>query len=152
MHSLQNYKEYTTSDQTVKINPRVTEIPASSTVYLASKVSELIRDGEKVLSLAVGEPDFPPPKPITDAALKAMEDGHMRYTNVAGIHELRSAISEYLRSYKNVVYNTDQILCTNGAKQAVFQSLMCLICTRDEVIIPSPYWVSYPSIVKLVSH
>ena len=140
-----------TGKRILDINSRVNDIAPSKTVYLAAKISELERNGQVIHSLAIGEPDFKPHRSIIAAVHKAMEDGFMGYTNVSGIHELRKEISSYLLKYKNTMYTPEQIICTNGAKQAVFLAVNCLVRPRDEVIIPSPFWVSYPDIVRLVS-
>ncbi len=135
---------------TLEINSRVNDIAPSQTVYLAAKVSELERGGQLVHSLAIGEPDFPPPDIVKNAVSVAMATGNTGYTNVASVFELRASICKYLKDFKSVTYTPDQILCTNGAKQAIFMSMLCLLRPRDEVIIPAPYWVSYPDIVRLV--
>jgi aspartate/methionine/tyrosine aminotransferase len=100
----------------LEVNSRVSDIAPSQTVYLAAKVSELERGGAVIHSLAIGEPDFPPPQPVLDAVTKAMVEGKTGYTNVSGIFELRKEICDYLSKYKSVNYLPDHILCTNGAK------------------------------------
>eukprot|EP01120_Amphizonella_sp_Union-15-10_P016784 TRINITY_DN9059_c0_g1_i1.p1 TRINITY_DN9059_c0_g1~~TRINITY_DN9059_c0_g1_i1.p1 ORF type:complete len:698 (-),score=156.38 TRINITY_DN9059_c0_g1_i1:15-2015(-) len=131
------------------MNPLIAQISPSQTVALHSLSIELKRQGKKVLSLAVGEPDFPPPKPIEDATIEALRLGHTKYTALAGTIELRQSICGYLKQRKGVSYAPEQILVTNGGKQAIYQSMLSTLFPSDEVIIPAPYWVSYPEIVKL---
>ena len=106
--------------------------------------------GEIVTSLCVGEPDFPPPQAVLDATIEAVKSGDTKYTAISGTAVLRKAISKDLQLRKNVLYNPNtEILVSNGAKQAVYQSLLALCGPGDEVIIPAPYWPSYPEMVAM---
>jgi aspartate/methionine/tyrosine aminotransferase len=105
----------------------------------------------EVTSLCVGEPDFLPPAAVLDAARQAIDDGDTRYTAVTGTAQLRRAIADDLKRRKGVIYNPDtEIVVSNGAKQCVYQGILALIGKGDRVLIPSPYWPSYPEMVTLV--
>lgn len=109
----------------------------------------MIAAGEEVISLSVGEPDFPPFPEILDATCEATMAGSTRYTEVAGTLPLRSAVSQHLERRKQTRYEPSEIVVTNGAKQAVYEALLALCGPGDEVVVPAPYWVSYPEIVKM---
>jgi aspartate/methionine/tyrosine aminotransferase len=110
---------------------------------------ELQREGRPVIALSAGEPDFPTPEQIVDAGVRALSDGHTKYTQVAGIPELREAICRKLKRDNGVVYGPNEIVCCNGAKQAVAQAVLAVCSPGDEVVIPAPYWVSYPAMALL---
>ena len=105
--------------------------------------------GETVVSLCVGEPDFAPQREILEAIGEAAMKGLTRYTEVTGTGELRSAIAKDLSERKHVEYDPGEIVVANGAKQAVYEALMALCGPGDDVILPAPYWVSYPSMVDM---
>ena len=128
---------------------RLRGIDASPTLALAAKAKALAQAGKPVIDLTAGEPDFPTPKAIKDAAVKALEQNRTRYTPVAGIPELRLAIAAQLTKQLGVPYDASQVLVTCGAKHALYNVFQALCEPGDEVIIPTPYWVSYPSIVQL---
>lgn len=107
-------------------------------------------NGENVISFSAGEPDFDTPKHIKDAAKKAIDLGFTKYTDASGIKELKSAIRQKFLRENNLHYDESNIIATNGAKYAIYAVLKTIINKGDEVIIPAPYWVSYPSMVKLV--
>ena len=107
-------------------------------------------DGEKVTSLCVGEPDFMPPQSVLDAATAAMMAGQTTYTAVTGTVELRKAIAQDLKERKGTVYSPNEIVVGNGAKQCVYQGMLAACGQGDEVIIPAPYWPSYPEMALLV--
>jgi aspartate aminotransferase len=107
------------------------------------------REGLPVLSFGAGEPDFPTPQPIAEAGVDAIHQGHTKYTAVNGIPELREAIADRLRADLDVHYSAEQIIVTNGAKEALFNAFQTLLAPGDEVIIPAPYWVSYEAQVSL---
>jgi len=114
-------------------------------------VKQMEAEGETVTSLCVGEPDFAPPQCVLDAATKAMTNGQTRYTAVTGTLELRQAIADDLKSRKGIQYNPmTEIVVGNGAKQCVYQGLLASCGAGDEVIIPAPYWPSYPEMALLV--
>ncbi|CAK9083456.1 Bifunctional aspartate aminotransferase and glutamate/aspartate-prephenate aminotransferase (PhPPA-AT) [Durusdinium trenchii] len=134
----------------LKLNPMISKMDESYTVAIFSKVSNMKSRGEKVNgALCVGQPDFAPPPEAIKATQEAAVQGLTAYTAVSGTLELRQAISEYLEKYKKVKYSTDEILVACGGKQAIYQSMMALCQEGDEVIVPAPYWTSYPDIVKL---
>lgn len=134
----------------MKLNPMISKMEESYTVAIFSKVSNMKSRGEKVNgALCVGQPDFPPPPEAIKATAEAAVQGLTSYTAVTGTLELRQAISEYLEKYKQVTYSTDEILVACGGKQVIYQVMMALCQEGDEVIVPAPYWTSYPDIVKL---
>jgi aspartate aminotransferase len=136
---------------TVKsLSKKVAQAEASQTLALTALAKKLKSEGIDVVSLTAGEPDFPTPRHIKDAAIKAIEENFTKYTINAGIPELRTAIVEKLKRDNNVAVNASQVLVSNGAKHSIFNALQAICNRNDEVIIPAPYWVSYPEMVKLV--
>lgn len=131
------------------ISKRAANLSPSETLKVSAKAKELIRAGKSVISLSAGEPDFKTPKHICDAAIKAINDGFHGYTMNTGTPELREAISKKLKRDNNVEIDPGQIVLSNGAKQSIGFTILATIDEGDEVIIPSPYWVSYPEMVKL---
>jgi aspartate/methionine/tyrosine aminotransferase/prephenate dehydratase/prephenate dehydrogenase len=129
----------------------VLQIEESKTSKMHEKVLQKILKGESVISLAIGQPGFTPHEKISMGGIKAIAENKVKYTKVSGIFELRNKISNYLKQKRNVVYKADEIICTSGAKHAIFESLQCICNPNDEVIIPAPYWVSYPSMAILLS-
>jgi aspartate aminotransferase len=130
------------------LSTRTENIAASLTVAIDTLAKQMIADGKDVVSLGAGEPDFPTPTPIQDAACEAIRAGKTRYTAPVGILEVRKAVAEKLKKENGIDYAPEQIIMTSGAKHAVFNSLAALINPGDEVIIPAPYWVTYPELVK----
>lgn len=131
------------------ISKRAQAVAPSETLKISAKAKELKRQGQSIVSLSAGEPDFKTPKHICDAAIQAIKDGFHGYTMNPGTPELRESISNKLQRDNNLEYLPSQILCTNGAKQALGFSMLAMLDEGDEVIIPAPYWVSYPEMVKL---
>ena len=131
------------------LSNRVQQVKPSATLAINAKAAALKAAGHAIISLGVGEPDFDTPQPIVDAAIKAMQSGFTRYTAVDGIPSLKQAIIEKLRRDNQLHYEPDQILVSSGAKQSIYNLLQALINPGDEVIIPAPYWVSYPDMVLL---
>ncbi len=131
------------------IAKRVQAIAPSETMKISGRAKELQREGKSVISLSQGEPDFKTPKHICEAAVQAIHDGHHGYTMNTGNPELREAICTKLKEENGLEYKPDQIILSNGAKQSIGFSLLATIDPGDEVIIPAPYWVSYPEMVKL---
>lgn len=113
------------------------------------RVRELLAAGRDVIGLTAGEPDFETPDHIKEAALRAMRDGKTKYTDVGGTPELKAAIKAKFSRENGLKYETSEIIVCAGAKQAIFNALMCTVEHGDEVVIPAPYWVSYPDIVLL---
>jgi aspartate aminotransferase len=129
---------------------RVDWVNEPQTIAMAKKARELMAQGIDVISLSLGEPDFETPAHIKAAAIKAIEENFSYYTPVAGIPELREAISQKLNNENNLQYAPDQIVVCTGAKHALMNTIMAIINPGDEVIIPTPYWVSYSEMVRLV--
>ncbi|GLD95403.1 hypothetical protein PINS_up004047 [Pythium insidiosum] len=134
------------------LNPLLNKVSAAKTVVIHGITKQLEADGKSVWSLCVGEPDFLPDPRVLNAGKVGFEKGAVKYTDVKGTIELRKGIAAYLESCKGVKYDPmTEILVSNGAKQAVYQSLLAVCKPGEKVLIPSPYWVSYPAIVKLVN-
>ena len=124
-------------------------IQPSATLAVTTKALELKAQGKDVISLGAGEPDFDTPEHIKDAAIKAMREGKTKYTNVDGIPELKSAIAAKFKRENGLEYKTSQVSVGTGGKQVLFNALMATINPGDEVVIPTPCWVSYIDIVRL---
>ena len=137
-------------EQEMQISERMTSIKPSLTLAMNAKALELKEQGVAVTSLAVGEPDFPTPKHICEAAKAAIDANFCRYTAVPGIMELRKAICGYYSNEYDLNVGPENILCSAGGKHALFNYLMTVLNPGDEVIIPTPYWVSYPDMVRLM--
>ena len=124
-------------------------ITPSITLAITAKAKELKEAGVDVVSFGAGEPDFNTPKNIMDAAIKSMEGGKTKYTPTSGIIELREAICKKLKEDNNLSYNSNEIIVSTGAKQCLADAFMAILNPGDEVIVPVPYWVSYPELIKL---
>lgn len=133
----------------MELAERVKTLTPSSTLAITAKAKELRQQGHDVIGLGAGEPDFNTPDHIMDAAEKAMRDGFTKYTPSGGIVELKKAISEKFIKDQGLDYGTDQIIVTNGAKHGLYTLFQVLLNPGEEVIIPAPFWVSYPEQVKL---
>tara|TARA_B100000941_G_C28501644_1_gene554682 strand:- start:1591 stop:2769 length:1179 start_codon:yes stop_codon:yes gene_type:complete len=131
------------------ISKRVEKIQPSFTLEMTAKAAELRRNGVDVINLGVGEPDFNTPKNIRTAALKAMDEGHTKYTPGKGTFEIRDAICEKLSRDNSIKYNPDQIIVSSGAKHSLSTLFQAILNPNDEVIIFSPFWVSFPDIIRL---
>lgn len=131
------------------LSDRLNRLSPSATLAMSQKSSEMKAQGIDVINLSVGEPDFNTPDHIKAAAIKAVEDNWSRYSPVPGYPELKNAIVNKLKNENGLDYAPSQILCSNGAKQSVCNAIMALVNAGDEVIIPAPYWVSYPQMVLL---
>lgn len=132
-----------------QLSNRLNRLSPSQTLAMSQKSNELKAQGVDVINLSVGEPDFNTPQHIKDAAIKAVEDNFSHYSPVPGYLPLRNAIVAKLKEENGLTYSPKQILVSNGAKQSVCNTLMAIVNAGDEVIIPAPYWVSYPEMVKL---
>jgi aspartate aminotransferase len=132
------------------LSKKVANAEASLTLALTAIAKQMKADGIDVVSLTAGEPDFPTPAHIKRAAVQALDENFTKYTVNAGIIELRSAIADKFRRDNNVIVEPSNILVSNGAKHSIFNALQAICNRGDEVIIPAPYWVSYPEAVKLV--
>lgn len=132
-----------------QLSERLNRLSPSATLAMSQKSSELKAQGVNIINMSVGEPDFNTPDHIKAAAIKAVEENWSRYSPVAGYPALREAIVEKLKKENGLEYAPSQICVSNGAKQSVCNALMALVNDGDEVIIPAPYWVSYPEMAKL---
>ena len=131
------------------LSDRLNKLSPSATLAMSQRSGELKAQGVDVINLSVGEPDFNTPDHIKEAAKKAIDDNWTRYSPVPGYPDLKKAISDKLARENNLNYSPDEILTSNGAKQCVCNAVLALVNPGDEVIIPAPYWVSYPQMVKL---
>lgn len=132
-----------------QLSDRLQRLAPSATLAMSQKSSEMKAQGIDVINLSVGEPDFNTPDHIKAAAKKAIDDNYSKYSPVPGYPDLRKAIVAKLKNENGLEYGINEILVSNGAKQSVCNTVMALINDGDEVIIPAPYWVSYPQMVKL---
>ena len=132
-----------------QLSDRLNRLAPSATLAMSQKSSEMKAQGIDVINMSVGEPDFNTPDHIKNAAKEAVDNNYSRYSPVPGYADLRKAIAAKLKRENNLEYNINEILVSNGAKQSVCNTVMALVNDGDEVIIPTPYWVSYPQIVKL---
>ena len=132
-----------------ELSNRLNRLAPSATLAMSQKSSEMKAQGVDVINLSVGEPDFNTPDHIKEAAKKAIEDNFSHYSPVPGYPELRKAIVAKLKNENGLDYSMSEILVSNGAKQSVCNTVMALVNDGEEVIIPAPYWVSYPQMVKL---
>ena len=132
-----------------KLSARLNRLAPSATLVMSQKSSEMKAQGIDVINLSVGEPDFNTPDAIKELAKQAIDENYSRYSPVPGYPSLRKAISEKLKNENRLEYSLNEILVSNGAKQCVCNAIMALVDDGEEVIIPAPYWVSYPQMVKL---
>jgi aspartate aminotransferase len=133
----------------MRISSRLSAIQPSATLTLNAKAAELKAQGRDVISLAAGEPDFSPPEVVIQAARSALDQGCHRYTPVGGLPELLEAVAGYFASTYGVKAGKDMAVVTNGGKQGLYNLFQALLNQGDEVLIPAPYWVSYPDMVSL---
>ena len=131
------------------LSDRLNRLSPSATLAMSQRSSELKAQGVDIINMSVGEPDFNTPDHIKAAAIAAVQDNWTRYSPVPGYPELKKAIVAKLKNENGLDYLPSQILCSNGAKQSVCNAIMALVNQGDEVIIPAPYWVSYPQMVLL---
>ena len=131
------------------ISDSLNRIQPSATIAISNKAMQLKAEGKNVIGLAAGEPDFDTPQNIKDAAIKAIQAGKTKYTPVDGIPELKKAIVDKFKRENNLDYKPSQVSVGTGGKQVLFNALMATVNPGDEVIVPAPYWVSYPDIVML---
>jgi aspartate aminotransferase len=131
------------------LSEKVKEIAESQTIAMARKSRELKAQGIDIISLSLGEPDFPTPEIIKQAAKDAIDENFSYYTHVSGYLELREAICKKFKRDNNLDYTPDEIVVSTGAKQSIANAVLCIINPGDEVIVPAPYWVSYLEILKL---
>jgi aspartate aminotransferase len=128
---------------------RLDRIQPSLTIAISTVARRMIAEGKNVISLSQGEPDFDTPQNIKDAAIRALQNGETKYTDVSGTRALRQAVAEKFRRDSGIEYTPEEIIVSTGAKQVLFNAMVATLNAGDEVIIPSPCWVSYPDIVTL---
>ena len=133
----------------IHISDRLNRIKPSPSSMAGQRVRELRAAGRDVIGLTTGEPDFDTPDHIKEAAIRAMRAGKTKYTDVGGTPELKAAIRTKFSRENGLTYEANEIIVCSGAKQVIFNALMCTVEHGDEVIVPAPYWVSYPDIVRL---
>ena len=129
--------------------PRTSRFKPSPSSAASARARDLRAAGRDIISLTAGEPDFPTPDNVKQAAIRAMERNETKYTNTDGAPELKAAVQAKFKRENGLDYGLDQILIGNGAKQIIFDAIMATVASGDEVIVPAPYWVSYPDMVRL---
>src|SRR5215467_1328530 len=134
-----------------KISKRAAALSSSLTLAIDAKAKQMKADGLDVIGFGAGEPDFDTPQHIKDAAAKALADGFTKYTPAAGIPELRQAIAEKHKRENGLIYKPSQVIVSSGGKHSCFNVIFATCEEGDEVIIPAPYWLSYPEMVKLAN-
>ncbi|WP_461209788.1 pyridoxal phosphate-dependent aminotransferase [Desulfocurvus sp. DL9XJH121] len=133
----------------MRISRKLSAVKPSATLAVTGKAMELRAQGRKITSLSVGEPDFDTPQHICDAAKAAMDEGFTRYTQPGGMMELRAAGAQYFNTYYNTNADGDAVMFANGGKQVLYNIMQCYLEPGDKVLIPAPYWVSYPAMALL---
>ncbi len=131
------------------LTERIQAVQPSPTLRFTALARQLQSQGKDVCNSAAGEPDFDTPEAVKEAAIRAIREGFTKYTPTSGIPDLRSAVAAYLAKERGLSYKPEQVVVTCGAKQALYNVLQALVQAGDEVLIPSPYWVSYPEMVRL---
>lgn len=133
----------------MKISQRAQAVPPSATIAVSSRAKEMKAQGLEVVSFGAGEPDFDTPQFVKDAAIEALQKGKTGYTATPGIPELRAAIADKLRRENGLDYTPEQVIVNIGAKHSIYEALQAVIDPGDEVILPRPYWVTYPEAIRL---
>ncbi|MBD3246781.1 MAG: aminotransferase class I/II-fold pyridoxal phosphate-dependent enzyme [Candidatus Omnitrophica bacterium] len=131
------------------INPKVAALQKSATLKITAQTKKLVREGRDVVNFAAGEPDFDTPDFIKEAAHRAIDRGETKYTPSTGMPALKEAIAEKLAKENSIPKEHQQVIVTSGAKYALYTALLTLLAPNEEVIVPAPYWVSYPEMIKL---
>ena len=133
----------------MKVSKRAQAVPPSATIAVTARAKQLKAEGVDIIAFAAGEPDFDTPDYIKDAAIKAMKEGKTKYTAAPGIIELRTAIAEKLKKDNGLNYTPEQIVVNIGGKHSVYEAMQAILDPGDEVILPTPYWVTYTETIKL---
>ena len=133
----------------MKISKRAQQVPPSATIAVTARAQELKAQGVDVVGFGAGAPDFDTPDYIKDAAIEALKAGKTKYTAAAGIVELRTAIAEKLKKENGLDYSPEQIIVNIGGKHSIYEAMQAVLDPGDEVILPTPYWVTYPETIKL---
>ena len=131
------------------LSKNLSRIKQSPTMEITARAQELKANGLNIISLSVGEPDFDTPQNIKEAGIAAINQGKTKYTAVDGMPELKEAICNKFQKDNGLIYSKDQVIVSTGGKQVLFNALLATLNAGDEVVIPAPYWVSYPDMVKL---
>lgn len=132
----------------IEVSERIKRIAPSMTLAISAKANELKAAGVKVINFGVGEPDFKTPEYICDAAKEALDKGYTKYVAAAGLPALKKAIAKKLKDENGLDYDPSQIIVSNGAKHSIFNAVFAVVNPGDEVLIPKPYWLTYPEVVK----
>ena len=135
--------------RSIQLSKKMSDIKPSATVMLGQKARDLSAQGKDIIQLGEGEPDFNTPDFIIEAAFKAARQGATKYTSVSGTKELRDQVVKKFQNDNGIIYQNEEIVIGNGAKQLIFNALLVSLNPGDQVIIPAPYWVSYPQMVKI---
>ncbi len=133
----------------MKTSKKAQSVPPSATIAVTSRAKQLKADGVDIVSFGAGEPDFDTPQFIKDSAVKALDAGKTKYTAAAGIVELKTAIAEKLKRDNGLTYSPDQVIVNIGAKHSIYEAMQATLDDGDEVILPTPYWVTYIETIKL---
>src|SRR5256885_1965210 len=133
----------------IPISKMAAAVQPSATLAAGARAKQMKAEGIRVFDFSLGEPDFTTPEHICKAAVKAMQDGHTHYTPANGIPELRSAVSRWYQKTYGIRYSADQVIISSGAKHSLHNALAATVGPGDEVIIPTPYWVSYSDLVQM---
>jgi aspartate aminotransferase len=133
----------------MEIANRMKQISPSMTLAIDAKAKKLVAEGQDILNFGAGEPDFNTPAPICEAGKKAIDEGYHKYTPAAGSLELRKAVAEYFKREYKIEYSPNDVVISCGAKHSIYNAVLALVNPGDEVLIPSPYWVTYPEQVKM---
>ena len=133
----------------MELSSRIKNISSSATLQITARAKSLIKEGKDVVNFAAGEPDFDTPAPIKEKAIQAINEGFTKYTPSTGTLELRQKITEKFKKDNNLDYSPDQIVVSCGAKHSLFSLIQVLVDKGDQVLFASPYWVSYPEMIKL---
>jgi len=131
------------------LSERISSLSESATLEMTRRSRQLKEEGKDVINLSIGEPDFNTPQSIKDAAIEAIHQNKTHYPPVSGYKELRQAIADKFKNENHLDYKADQIVVSTGAKQSIINVLLCLVNPGDEVLVPSPFWVSYPAMIKM---
>ena len=131
------------------IAARLNKVSPSQTIAISTKARQLKAAGRDIISLSAGEPDFDTPDNVKQAAIRAIENGETKYTDVAGTPALRKAVAARFKADSNLDYAPEEIIVSTGGKQVIYNAMVATLNVGDEVIIPAPAWVSYPDIVAL---
>ena len=132
----------------MRLSERIAKIESSATLAISAQAKRMKAEGIDVIGFGAGEPDFDTPEHIKEAAKQALDEGFTKYTPASGIKELKEVIRQKFKRDNNLEYSPEEILVSCGAKHSLFNAILALCDESDEVILPSPYWLSYPEMIK----